>query len=692
MAHISSKERELIRCIIRAFCPPKYLGHLDRMTRRAESFLEDLWAKGSDRADDLRQILTLLDVVLSFVDRNDREAVRLRLDEVEKGQGIFGLGGAQIGELARFAQRLGTIVVYSTLDDNGRPFAAADVGYEVFPDRAGIPVFAPPQEEVLPAELFVKPGDAIPSEIFDVAVIGSGSAGSVLVQRFVRAGLRVALVEAGIYLPESEAASSPAPAGRKRPRGWDELANLTAYYKHSGLQTTERPGPLSNPASSQTVSLFVFQGEGLGGSSVINNAVCFRMPQNVRDSWTHEFGIPWTGAELDAAYDRIAAELSIQSTAKAVVESRFNPTFKLLETATERLGMGQHVQPCEVNIQDCLGCGYCNLVCGYLRKRDVLQTMLADAGRSVAAGTGKLTILTGRRAAAFRMEQGKAGLSATALELRPRNEHFTGGLLRAKKFVVAAGAIGSSAVLERTKEIDEIGLPIGDRFSCNFASPVHADYEQPVRAFDGLAMSHFVEMPGETDFVVETWYNPPATQFLALPGWLHEFEENLKRYSHYACAAPLIGSSAQSWIDTRWMRHGEDIHLEFNGEDLAKLKRGLLHVCKLFFHSDPEPRHVLLGALENWKLTKHNYEQRIASISSFSEIQLTTGHPMGGNCMSSVPGTNAGPGVVDPSFRVYGTANVFCADASVFPTSTGVNPHWTVMAMADLAAIAIAKA
>jgi choline dehydrogenase-like flavoprotein len=46
--------------------------------------------------------------------------------------------------------------------------------------------------------------------------------------------------------------------------------------------------------------------------------------------------------------------------------------------------------------------------------------------------------------------------------------------------------------------------------------------------------------------------------------------------------------------------------------------------------------------------------------------------------------------VVAPDFRVHGAENVFVADASLFPTSLGLNPHWTVMALADLAAGSVA--
>ena len=64
------------------------------------------------------------------------------------------------------------------------------------------------------------------------------------------------------------------------------------------------------------------------------------------------------------------------------------------------------------------------------------------------------------------------------------------------------------------------------------------------------------------------------------------------------------------------------------------------------------------------------------------DLQLTSAHPQGGNAIGE-PGQDA---VVGPDFRVHGFANLFLCDASVFPTSVGVNPQLTVMGMAQYAA------
>ena len=52
-------------------------------------------------------------------------------------------------------------------------------------------------------------------------------------------------------------------------------------------------------------------------------------------------------------------------------------------------------------------------------------------------------------------------------------------------------------------------------------------------------------------------------------------------------------------------------------------------------------------------------------------------------------GMRAKSSVVDPEFRVWGFDNLFVCDASVFPTSLGVNPQIPIMTLADYAVRAI---
>jgi choline dehydrogenase-like flavoprotein len=535
------------------------------------------------------------------------------------------------------------------------------VGYEVFQDRPrGNP--SDVAEPVLGEDILVGPDESIPDELYDIVIVGSGAAGSVLARRCVEQGLNVAVIEAGDYVPEK---FSP---GGRRPLPQDELDNLLRYYKDAGLQFTDG-----------AYRMFVFQGQCVGGSSVVNNAVCFRMPDHVRETWAERYGAVWaTNGALDAAYDRIAAEIGIGPVTSLVPDGWINPSVRYLASGARALGQEGAFKPCDVNVHDCPGCGYCNLTCAYGRKRTVLQTMLPAAAAAAASGRGGLRILHGWRALRLRVTGTK--YRAEGVVVARRSGSGPSRVVRGRKVVVSAGAVGSSVLLGRTDQLFPLELPIGEHFCFNFGSPVHAEYDEVVRAFDGIQIGHYYAPDLQHDgFVIETWFNPPATQSLALPGWMDELQENIRRYAHYACAAPLIGSGAASTIDAR--HTPEKIWVQLGDDDLEKLKRGLVRTCELFFHSTPAPRRVLLGTSDDWSVDAGTYRDRIEAIDRFDDIQIGTGHPQGGNALGSVVGAE--------DFRVRDTTGLYVVDASVFPSSLGVNPQWTIMALADLAAAAI---
>ena len=134
-----------------------------------------------------------------------------------------------------------------------------------------------------------------------------------------------------------------------------------------------------------------------------------------------------------------------------------------------------------------------------------------------------------------------------------------------------------------------------------------------------------------------------------------------------------------SKIDTQ--HTPERIWLRLDGSDLDRLEHGLRRTCELFFHGSPAPRRVLIGTRMNWSLTPAACGRSIDAIASFDDLQISTAHPQGGNALD-----RADRGVVRPDFRVRDTRDLYVVDASVFPTSLGVNPQWTIMAMANLAA------
>jgi choline dehydrogenase-like flavoprotein len=70
-----------------------------------------------------------------------------------------------------------------------------------------------------------------------------------------------------------------------------------------------------------------------------------------------------------------------------------------------------------------------------------------------------------------------------------------------------------------------------------------------------------------------------------------------------------------------------------------------------------------------------------------SELRLEAFHPMGTARIAADPAQ----GVCAPDGSVNGTGGLYVADASLFPTSVGVNPMMTVIAFSKRVAAGLAE-
>ena len=87
-----------------------------------------------------------------------------------------------------------------------------------------------------------------------------------------------------------------------------------------------------------------------------------------------------------------------------------------------------------------------------------------------------------------------------------------------------------------------------------------------------------------------------------------------------------------------------------------------------------QPIEVTLQRSKNILNFELKQDSRGVTIKDFT---LYAAHPMGTCRMSR----DIGSGVVDRSGRAHGLRNLWLADASVFPSSLGVNPQLSTMVM-----------
>ncbi len=526
-----------------------------------------------------------------------------------------------------------------------------------------------------------------PDQEFDVVIAGSGPAGTLLAARLAAADRSVLLLEAGPYIPEKE-------------MGPDELESIAKLYKEAGLQRANQPESIFDQPGP---SFFVLQGQCVGGGGIVNNAVCFQLPAHKLLQW-QAVGFPIAEVDLRSAYRRVAMELPIipigESTpllnpAGPFLEKQFGPIRKPSVEDPPETGLFE----CLVNLErrtsaddstGCIGSGLCNVGCGSERKRNGVQVYLPTA---VANGC---VIVPDARVTEVKLAAAVPGgpRRATGVVARLRDGRTV--TVRARQVILAAGPIGSTEILLRSRDLEDpirtLRLPVGSRFSANIGSPLFAFMPNAVELPPGVQIAHYYMPPGADDgFVVETWYNPPGANALATPGYMQEHFDRMKQYTSTIAAAPLVGTRARGQVKLQNGRVA--VRLPVDGREVERVAAGLCTLGKAFLKGGA--RSVLAG-FEGGRTLKNEadadkLQKDLVAVANnrdrLHQLQVGTGHPQGGNPMSDDPRI----GVLDAAFRVRGIDNLRVCNGSIFPDSAGVNPQWTIMALADCCAQAVLR-
>jgi choline dehydrogenase-like flavoprotein len=254
--------------------------------------------------------------------------------------------------------------------------------------------------------------------------------------------------------------------------------------------------------------------------------------------------------------------------------------------------------------------------------------------------------------------------------------------IKANTIAVCAGAISSSLLLTRS---GIGGRKVGQGLAFNMGSPVTAVFDQPVNSFDGLQISHYLDVHPRSGFIHETWFNPPVSQALTMPGWFADHRNNMRRYDRLTSVGVLVGTQGNAVTRPTGLT-GRDIQFTPTGEDWKTLLDGLLLAGDILLAGGA--RTVMPHTFEYMEFDSKDAWHRFPSkLRDPSDMTLGTGHPQGGNRLSA----QRALGVLDPEFKVWDYENLFVCDASAFPTSIGVNPQLTVMALARYAVPFVAR-
>jgi choline dehydrogenase-like flavoprotein len=491
-----------------------------------------------------------------------------------------------------------------------------------------------------------------------VVIVGSGPGASVLAHGLAKQSIPVLMIERGEHTDS-------------RDFNEDEIDMVSKLYADGALQLAA------------DFRFQVIQGSAVGGSSVVNNAVCFDTPDHVLDRWND-------GNSIDAGLDLPRYKQSNNYVNELIGVSRIDNTpntmsrEEYLNPGGIKFKEGIHaldldkspnmVDSVSANIRQCVGSGYCNIGCKWGKKLSMLNNILPKI--QTMLGAEKFQIIAGCEVKKLKSKAGKI----TSLVGQFRNGRKIE--VRGRTFVVAAGAVSSSILLIRSGIAEGRA---GKRLSFNLGSPITAVFPEIINSYRGLQISHYLKFSPDRGYIFETWFNPPMFQSTIMPGWWEEHRINMKRYNRMACTGVLVGTDSNAEVRIAGLT-AREVRYKPTQKDFETLLNGLELAGQIYLAAGAEcvmPNTFTYreyATAEALKMLKYD-------VKDGSDITLGTGHPQGGNILSR----NSKIGVVDERLNVYGYDNLFIADASVFPTAVGVNPQITVMAFADYAVPFVAE-
>ncbi|APV51061.1 GMC family oxidoreductase [Betaproteobacteria bacterium GR16-43] len=486
----------------------------------------------------------------------------------------------------------------------------------------------------------------------DVVIVGSGAGGGVTAEVLATAGLKVLLVEEGPLKSSSD-------FHMREREAYPQL-----YQESAGRQTKDK-------------AITILQGRSVGGSTTVNWTSSFRTPAATLGHWRNVHGLKTLGEDdLAPWFARMEERLAIAPWPVAPNENN-----DVLRRGCEKLGIPTGA--IRRNVKGCWNIGYCGMGCPTNAKQSMLVTTIPGALERGATLIHHCRIerlvLDGDRITHAEAR----GLEGSGAAPRPQRIR-----LRARHFVLAAGAIGSPAVLLRSL-LPDPHRTAGRRTFLHPTVVSAAVMDHPVAAHAGAPQSiysdHFLEAPpatGPAGFKLEVPPIHPILAGITLPGFGTGHAQWMSRFPNLQVVIALLrdGFHPES--------PGGRVVLRQDGSPLLDYpitpylwdgaRRAFLAMAEIQFAAGAKhvmPLHEGAVPTESWAAAK----AAIASLPMEAlRTRVVSAHVMGGCAM----GTDPRESVVNEAGRHHHVANLSVHDGSLFPTSLGANPQLTIYALA----------
>ncbi len=591
------------------------------------------------KCEAFRLFLRLLENPL-FIATVSAKATRFsRLSQAAREQVLQRLARSVVPQLRSAYQGARSLVLLHTYAANGTPESdaiLAAIGYEPEINK----------KATAPRIPVAKPGSDATIEC-DVCVVGSGAAGSVVAAELAANGQNVIVVEAGSAWSDGDFDQH-------------ELIGMHRLFREGGL------------AGTRDLSMSLLAGASIGGGTTVNWQSCFRTPDDVRDEWAERSGCTFFTADsfsesLDTVWRRIGASTD---------ESEINENNSAICRGAKSLGYRWSVIARNSLGCDPAQCGNCMFGCRVGGKQSAATTYLMDAIRSGAQ------VIAPYSARKLVQSKGKlTGVEGTYSDPRGESRPLT---IVAPRVVLAAGGLETPALLMRS---GLKSLHVGQHLFLHPTVAVTGLYPSPIEAWKGppqtIVCDEFSNLSEGYGYRIEAAPSHPGLISVGIPWWgAREHRREMQQARYEAPFIVLTRDSNEGQV--RVTSAGQPyFDYRLGKEEKRLLRHGMSAVARIH-HAAGADRIVTLHTERLvWERERGGSIDKFcraidAAPTSPNRLPLFSAHQMG----TARIGTDQASAVCDGHGAVFGMSGAYVADASLFPSSSGVNPMVTIMALA----------
>jgi choline dehydrogenase-like flavoprotein len=204
---------------------------------------------------------------------------------------------------------------------------------------------------------------------------------------------------------------------------------------------------------------------------------------------------------------------------------------------------------------------------------------------------------------------------------------------------------------------------------------VLARFDSPVQGWQGALQSGWVGDLEPEGITLTGLFVPPGVLGATMPGVGPEHTENARHIGHLAMFGGILHDEGGCSLYRTPGREPLALY-RMTRQDRARVPKLIRAMARAFFAAGA--REVFLPVLGLRGLDADAFARFDLDRIPSNRLECASQHPLGSAQMGATPEHS----VVDGDGRLWGMEHLYVADGSVVPTSLGVNPQLSIMAIA----------